>query len=109
MLNALGPAPLRPSVRMPMLAALSNAMLLRRVGFALFALSFITPNWRFEGCGAQMFLAAPYWASVLILDGDVFRDWHATILVIGFVIGWLSNFTVFFPRSLPVTVLAIAA
>jgi hypothetical protein len=71
--------------------------LLRRIGFILFALSFVTPNWRFEGIGAGAFIAVPQLVWPNLVDGSVFQDWELAVLMGSLALGWLSNFTVFFP------------
>jgi len=78
---------------------------IRRVGFTLFALSFLTPNWDFESMGVGAFIAVPWWVCVTLAEGDVFHNWRAAILIGSWTIGWLSNFTVFFrvPRFLAIT------
>src|SRR5215468_3268578 len=75
----------------------SRPKLLRRIGFILFALSFVTPNWRFEGMGWGAFIAVPQLVWPNLVDGSVFQDWDVAVLNVSLSLGWLSNFTVFFP------------
>jgi hypothetical protein len=89
-----------------MLSAVHNPLLLRRVGFALFAVSFFTPAWRFEGIGFQAFLSVPYWVLSTVFDRYAFYDWRTVVSIVSLSLGWLSNFTVFF--SLPSFAAAIA-
>jgi hypothetical protein len=92
-----------------MFGELPRPKLLRRIGFILFALSFVTPNWRFEGWGCGAFIAVPQLVWPTVVDGSVFQDWDLAVLMGSLTLGWLSNFTVFFPLPYRFATLAIAA
>jgi hypothetical protein len=92
-----------------MFGELPKPKLLRRIGFTLFALSFVTPNWRFEGMGWGAFIAVPQLVWPNLVDGSVFHDWDLAVLNLSLSLGWLSNFTVFFPLPHRFARTAIAA
>lgn len=75
----------------------ADLKLLRRIGFYLFILSFPLPNWEFEGMGIAIFFMTP--SAVIGFVGQLFHffEWKLVFLAMGFSLGWLANFTVFFP------------
>lgn len=86
----------------------SNSKRLRRVGFTLFIISFLTPNWNFEGMGIGAFIVVPELVWAKFSEGEVFSDIRSFILISSLSLGWLSNFTVFFrlPRHLALTAIS---
>jgi len=78
-------------------------------GTALFVVSFLTPNWHFEGMGIGAFIEVPRIVWEKFSEGEVFRDWDLAVLIMSLSLGWLSNFTVFFSLPRGAALLAIAA
>jgi hypothetical protein len=75
----------------------ADLKLMRRIGFYLFVISFPLPNWEFEGTGIGIFIMTPWAISRFVTSLFHFFEWKLVFLTLGFSLGWLANFTVFFP------------
>jgi hypothetical protein len=75
------------------------------IGWICWLVSLITPDLAFSGIGAYMFWLAPVYG-VAFLGGD---DWHTVLTGACFILGFLSNVTLFVWVPRWAAMLAIAA
>jgi hypothetical protein len=92
-----------------------HPLILRRFGFALFAISFVTPSWdiglsNLDGkvFGYIAFLLVPQLVWQNLMDREALIDLQSLVLNACLCLGWLANFSIFssLPRFLAFTAIA---
>lgn len=89
--------------------------LIRKIGIVLYLFALLAPpHWNFSndfhvGGGLMALIQTPVWACVAIANGIQERYWRECLLGISMIVGWASNFYIFFRMPVVMAVFAIAS
>jgi hypothetical protein len=86
-----------------------HVYVVRRLGYLLFMLSFVTSDMALDGTGIGAFLLAPVAAGLALSHAWSAASWPAALLGSLLVLAWLANPSIFFHLSRPLAGLAMAA
>lgn len=87
----------------------------RKVGIFLYLLAFLVPpHWNFTddfhiGGGFMAFIETPVWAFIGVSNSIQHNLWQGYLLGVSMMIGWVSNFSIFFRLPLIGSLFAIAS